>query len=134
MNKLLAAGIFGILAGGLACTVQAQTGPTTEIATAHAHALMAQSAKTVAEAHAHLHHVINCLVGPKGTGFDAAAGNPCKGQGDGAIPASAGNAMAQDKLKTALADAKRGLRSTALAGAQADAAKAAAKLQASPAR
>jgi uncharacterized membrane protein len=31
----------------------------------------------------HLHHVLNCAVGPDGMGFDAAAGNPCKGQGNG---------------------------------------------------
>ena len=27
--------------------------------------------------------MLNCAVGPDGMGFDAAAGNPCKGQGNG---------------------------------------------------
>ncbi len=133
MNRLLVAGVTGILVGGLAFTAQAQTGPTTEVATAHAHALMAQNAKTVAETHTHLHHVINCLVGPKGSGFDAAAGNPCQGQGDGALPAAAGNAALQSKLRAALADARSGLKANKLASAQADARKAAAALQAAPA-
>ena len=34
----------------------------------------------------HMHHVLNCLVGPNGKGFDESFGNPCNGQGQGAIP------------------------------------------------
>ena len=39
-------------------------------------------------AHKHLQHAVNCLVGPNGKGFDAAAGNPCGKAGNGAIPDS----------------------------------------------
>lgn len=34
----------------------------------------------------HLHHTLNCLVGPQDKLFDASAGNPCQGQGDGYLP------------------------------------------------
>src|SRR5690348_18093879 len=71
MNKLLVVGITGALAGGLALAASAQThSAKDEISTAHAHAVLAQSATSVAMAHTHLHHVINCLVGPNGSGFE----------------------------------------------------------------
>ena len=34
----------------------------------------------------HLHHTLNCLVGPQDKLFDASAGNPCQGQGNGYLP------------------------------------------------
>jgi hypothetical protein len=75
-----------------------------------------------------MHHVINCLVGPKGNGFDAAADNPCKGLGNGAIPDSKGDAALQAKLKAALTDARAGLSAYDLAGIHANGKKAAAAL------
>jgi len=129
MNKLLVLGITTAL-GGLTCTAFAQThSAKDEISTAHAHALMAQSATSVAMAHTHLHHVINCLVGPGGSGFDAAAGTPCKGQGNGAIPDAATDHALHAKLENALSDAQAGLKSESLAAVQQDAGKAAAGLQ-----
>jgi hypothetical protein len=129
MNKLLVVGITTAL-GGLACTAFAQThSAKDEIGTAHAHALMAQSATSVAMAHTHLHHVINCLVGPGGNGFDAAAGDPCKGQGNGAIPDAMADHALHAKLESALGDAQAGLKSESLAAVQQDAGKAAAGLQ-----
>ncbi|MBS0380816.1 MAG: hypothetical protein JSR56_00155 [Proteobacteria bacterium] len=132
MKKLLAMGIAGALATGLSFAAFAQGSASNEVSTAHAHALMAQSATTLAEAHTHLHHVINCLVGPKGTGFDAKAGNPCQNQGDGAIADSASDQALHGKLQSALADAQSGLKSDSLSSAQQDAAKAAAALGATP--
>ena len=129
MNKLLTMGVAAALATGISCGALAQTGTSTEVATAHAHALMAQNAKTIDEARTHLHHVVNCLVGPKGTGFDAKPGNPCKGQGNGAIPDTGSDAALHSKLQTALTDAQTGLKAGSLASAQQDAAKAAATLQ-----
>jgi hypothetical protein len=55
------------------------------ISTAATHAGMAASGTDVVGVRRHLHHVLNCLVGPDGQGFDAAAGNPC-GAAGGAIP------------------------------------------------
>jgi hypothetical protein len=110
----------------LAQTPSAQT----EINTAHTHAKYAAAAPTVAVSHVHLHHVINCLVGPKGTGFDAGQADPCKGQGNGALPDAKGNAAVQEKLETALKQAQAGLQSNDLKTAHADADKVAATLAA----
>lgn len=122
------------LATGLTITASAQDKAATEVTTAHAHALMAQHAATLTMADAHLHHVINCLVGSKGAGFDAAAGTPCKGQGNGAIPDSASDQALRAKLETALTEARAGLESSTLASAQQAAAKVAAALQSTPAQ
>lgn len=135
MNKFLASAVTCVLAGGLAFTAMAQTqSAKTEVSTAHAHALMAQHAGTLKMTHTHLHHVINCLVGANGQGFDAKAGNPCKGQGNGAIPDSKGDSALHAKLQSALDDAKAGLKATSKSAAQADAAKAVAALAAAPAQ
>lgn len=134
MNKWLAVGVAAALATGFSFAAVAQGGASNAASVAHAHALMAQSAKTLDMAHTHLHHVVNCLVGPKGAGFDAKAGDPCKGQGNGAIPDSASDAALDTKLKSALADAQSGLKSNTLSDVQADAAKAAAALGATPAQ
>ncbi len=133
MNKFVATGMACVLAGGLAFAAVAQTtSAKAEISTAHAHALMAQNATSVKMAHTHLHHVINCLVGSNGQGFDASAGNPCKGKGNGAIPDSAGQSAVHAQLQTALADAKAGIAASSLSTIHSDAAKAAAALQATP--
>ncbi len=88
-----------------------------ELDTAVQHAEFAAAAKDVKMAHAHLHHVINCLVGPKGKGFDAKQLDPCKGMGNGAIPDS--SAAAQKKeLRAALRKAEQGLKESQLATAQ----------------
>ena len=47
-----------------------------ELSIAQTHAGMAATQADIAMAHMHLQHAVNCLVGPGGTGFDAAAGNP----------------------------------------------------------
>jgi hypothetical protein len=130
VKTTLLVGLSGAMATGLAFAGSPPGDAHAEIGTAHAHALMAKSATTVAMAQTHLHHVINCLVGPNGTGFDAGAGNPCKDHGNGAIPDSAGNSALHGKLQSALADAQAGLESDSLAAVQGDAGKAAATLQA----
>lgn len=56
-----------------------------EIRTALTHAGFASKYDTLKEVDLHLHHVLNCLVGSKDSRFDAAAGNPCQGQGNGVI-------------------------------------------------
>jgi hypothetical protein len=57
-----------------------------EISTAATHATLASEAGALDGVHMHLHHTLNCLVGPGGTGFDAKQINPCAGSGSGAIP------------------------------------------------
>lgn len=101
-----------------------------EIAKAHAHALMAQGAKTLEKAHTHLHHVVNCLVGPHGNGFDATTGNPCAGMGQGALSDSSGNSSAHMRVNKALDMARKGLAANDLSTVQNDASRAAHLLQA----
>jgi hypothetical protein len=88
-----------------------------EAETAAVHANLASNSSSLADAQTHLHHVVNCLVGPAGEGFDAKAGNPCKAQGDGAIADSA-DAATKKKLGAALAKAKAGLAATDLTAAK----------------
>src|SRR6185312_2355242 len=65
---------------------RAESDPAKEISTAANHAGLAAKATDMKTTQMHLHHVVNCLVGPKGKGYDATPGNPCKDQGNGAIP------------------------------------------------
>jgi hypothetical protein len=100
---------------------ETDTAVSKQIGTASAHAGMALGATDLKTAHTHLHHVINCLVGPSGKGFDAQEADPCKGQGQGAIVDAKGDAASESKLHTALTQAEHGLKSTTLDGAHADA-------------
>lgn len=101
----------------------------TQTDTAAVHAGMALGATDLKTAHAHLHHVVNCLVGPAGKGFDAKAEDPCKGMGAGAISDAKGNAKAESQLRSALKEARKGLAATTLAAAHADAQQAMKTLQ-----
>lgn len=83
-----------------------------QIATAEVHAQMAASVKDINMVHAHLHHVINCLVGPKGKLFDSKAEDPCQGMGDGAINDLADSPKLHAKLEMAVEHAERGIKST----------------------
>ncbi len=59
----------------------------TEIKTAAYHASeLAQKGAAIAAVRLHGQHTINCLEGPAGMHFKAAAGYPCQGQGTGIIP------------------------------------------------
>ena len=101
-----------------------------QMGTASAHAGMALGAADLKLAHTHLHHVINCLVGPSGKGFDAQEEDPCKGMGQGAIVDAKGDAASESKLHTALTQAEHGVKTTTLDGAHADAQKVLDTLQA----
>ena len=92
-----------------------------QVQTAAAHAGMALGAPTLAKVHMHLHHVLNCLVGPGGAGFDANALDPCKGMGHGAIRDAAGDPGAQASLRKVAAEAMRGEHARTLPAAHADA-------------
>jgi hypothetical protein len=90
-----------------------------ELTTAITHAGLAAGSTDLKMVQTHLHHVVNCLVGPGGAGFDAGQANPCKDQGMGAIPDAPPDK--QKILQTALASAQSGLAETDLAKAQASA-------------
>lgn len=88
-----------------------------ELSTAQTHAGMASTQTDIAMAKKHLQHAVNCLVGPSGAGFDAAAGNPCGKAGNGAI-ADTTNAAQKAKLTSIAASAKTGIGSSDLATVQ----------------
>ena len=88
-----------------------------EVATATFHAGLAAGSKDLKTVQSHLHHVVNCLVGPKGTGFDANELNPCKDQGDGALMDTM-DAAHKKTLQGALDYAMAGLKTMDLASAQ----------------
>lgn len=87
------------------------------LSTAQTHAGMASTQTDIAMVHRHLQHAVNCLVGPGGTGFDEAAGNPCAKAGPGAIP-DATDAALKAKLTTIAASAKTGVGNADLAASQ----------------
>ncbi len=103
---LLAAGCLAVSSAAMA---DAASSAMKQVATAVEHAHYSSQGKTAKVVHLHLHHVINCLVGAKGDGFYAKAGDPCKGQGDGALNdlQSAGNSVPDmAKVQTLLEQAK----------------------------
>ena len=91
--------------------------PAQEAATGAVHAGLAAQAATIEQVHMHLHHTVNCLVGPKGQGFDANEANPCQKLGDGAIPDTTDSAT-KAKLTAALAKAQAGLQTDELTRAK----------------
>ena len=88
-----------------------------ELTIAQTHAGLAAKAADLKMTQMHLHHAVNCLVGPGGAGFDAAAGNPCGKAGAGAIPDST-DAAQKAKLQSIVDSATPGLTATDLASAQ----------------
>jgi len=94
----------------LSSTALAQGGDVAkELGAASKHAELSVASQSVEVATMHLHHVINCLAGPHGAGFDAAAGNPCKGMGDGALRDAPKGSESHSKALHALAIARRGI-------------------------
>ncbi|CAA7617577.1 hypothetical protein [Magnetospirillum sp. SS-4] len=114
--------LFVLAAAGLALVAAqpaAAADAAKEITTAAAHAGMAAGSPDMKMVQSHLQHVVNCLVGPGGAGFDANQANPCKGQGMGAIPDSpADKRMA---LEAALKMARDGMAESDLDKAKAKA-------------
>ena len=89
-----------------------------EMATAEAHAGFAVKATDMKGVQMHLQHVVNCMVGPNGKGFDASPGNPCKDQGAGVMPDFKGTRAKRHALQQALDDARAGLKATDVAVAR----------------
>jgi len=91
--------------------------PAKEAATAEQHAGFAAAAKDITAVHQHLQHAVNCLIGPKGPGFDAKEANPCKDMGEGAVTDTA-DAKKKSELLEACKKAASGIKETDLAAAQ----------------
>jgi len=98
-----------------------------QIVLAEQHAGLAAQSVDVALVHAHLHHALNCLVGPGGPGFDAHEMNPCANAGNGAIPD--GGILKKLPLEAAAAEARKGIAEPDLAKAQLHAVKTAEMLK-----
>jgi len=106
--------VFG--AGLVSASAKADVDSTKEVTTAARHAGLAAQAADLKGTQTHLHHVFNCLVGPRGREFDDKEANPCKDQGNGAIPDTT-DEVRRTALIQALAKANEGLRQTDLAAA-----------------
>lgn len=91
-----------------------------EIMRAAEHAEYASEATSIDDVHFHLHHSLNCLVGPAGQGFDGTQLNPCRGAGDG-ILADVHDAALAAKFEDAARKARAGLATNDLAVAKSDA-------------
>jgi hypothetical protein len=98
-----------------------------QLAVAQTHAGLAAKAAAVDGVHMHLHHALNCLVGPGGAGFDAGQANPCAKAGNGALP-EATDAGQKAKIEAAATKISAGIAATDLAAAQTAATEAAAAI------
>src|ERR1700750_292533 len=107
VNRIAMAAVIG---GLLTCPVAAYADAASEIATAAEHAGLAAAAPNLTQTHMHLHHVMNCLVGPKDGDFDKTNMNPCAQQGTGAFPDQS-NPDIKVKLQNAMSLAGDGIAS-----------------------
>jgi hypothetical protein len=121
--------VFGamIMSAALVSGAALADGPQ-QVQTATTHAGFAAAADDIAGVMRHMHHTLNCLVGPSGQGFDASAGNPCNGQGQGAIPDTA-DAATKMKLQAAAAKVRETVAMNDYAAAKQSAAGVAAMLK-----
>ena len=109
-------GLFGL--GTLASAASLQGAVLNQANIAIAHADLAMGAPDLNASHMHLHHVINCLVGPKSSAFDFQSEDPCLAIGKGAIVDANGDAALVTQLNRALALSEAGLKTTSLTASQ----------------
>lgn len=116
MKRFLAVAVSVALGSALSLTAMAAPGHANkEIATAIIHANVASKVDSLDGVHLHLHHVLNCVVGPRSKQYSAAAeklsANKCVGLGNGALPDSHDAAVRSD-LQQAVKLADAGVRAT----------------------
>lgn len=99
-----------------------------EINNAASHAGLAAQAGNINGVHTHMHHALNCLVGPQGEGFDAKEMNPCAQSGSGAIPDET-DQMKKSKLMAARDDLNKGIADINMNSAKASASAAQAAIE-----
>ncbi|HTX24028.1 MAG TPA: hypothetical protein VMD03_05180 [Steroidobacteraceae bacterium] len=120
---------LALLCGALtALPIAARADIAGEVMAAATHAGLSAHATTVAMAHTHLHHTLNCLVGPGGRGFDSKELNPCNGLGNGAIPDATDSAQ-KKMLERIAARTRAALKSEDLATVTKDAQRIQSELQ-----
>jgi len=96
-----------------AATAVAQGAFATQLATAVQHAEFSMGSDDHAVAVRHLGHVLNCIAGVGGEGFDGSWGHPCDGQGSGLLTDLADQSRADD-----LAVVLRAAHALAMAGVE----------------
>jgi len=116
MSKRFAVAAFALLLASPAFAADLRS----EIVNAGEHAEYAGEATNIDEVRFHLHHALNCLVGPKGEGFDRTQMNPCVNSGNGIIPDET-DPKRIAVFQGAAAKAREGLATNDLAAAKADA-------------
>ena len=102
--------IVAVISGLLTFPIAAYADAKSEIATAAQHAGLAAAAPNLVQTHMHLHHAMNCLVGPQDADFDKTNTNPCAQQGKGAFPDES-DAEIKTKLQNAMSAAADGIAS-----------------------
>lgn len=112
-----ALGLAALCAGLAAMPGAAFADVASEIVAAATHAGFAAHSDKIEMVHAHMHHALNCLVGPGGNGFDTTALNPCKNNGNGAIPDTS-DAAKKKSLEDIAAKLRAGVADNTLASAQ----------------
>ena len=118
LNRIAIAAVSG---GLLTFPIAAYADAASEIATAAQHAGFAAAAPNLAQMHMHLHHVVNCLVGPRDGDFDKTIMNPCAQEGNGAFPDESDPAI-KAKIQSVMSVAEDGIASSDEATAKKDAA------------
>jgi hypothetical protein len=102
--------IVALVSAALTLPMAAYADAKSEIATAAQHAGLAAAAPNLAQTHMHLHHAMNCLVGPRDADFDKTNMNPCAQQGNGAFPDESDPDI-KVKLQNAMSAAADGIAS-----------------------
>ena len=124
LRKITVTLLGAILIGSIASSqmIEAPSGNlATQLATAVTHAGFSASAEAIEMATTHLGHVLNCIVGTDGEGFNADWGNPCGSQGAGIINELASHPQAADLealVESARALAAQGVTQTSLVAVQ----------------
>jgi hypothetical protein len=111
MKKILVLAALPLLATPAFADVASQ------IAAARAEAVTASTTADIEGIQSHLHRAANCLVNSDSGSYRAEVGNPCDGQGDGAI-ADTTLPLQKQKLKDALITIGSGCTQTEVTIAQ----------------
>lgn len=114
-TRLIGSSIAAAAIASLSLATAQADGPQA-VATAAQHARLAAGSAAINAVHLHLHHVLNCLVGPDGEGFDEDSGNPCAATG-GAIPQTSDSEM-KAELEELAEQVRGGIANQDLAAAQ----------------
>ena len=106
--------IAAVISGLSTFPIVAYADAKSQIATAAQHAGLAAAAPNLLQIRMHLHHAMNCLVGPQDAEFDKTNMNPCAQQGKGAFPDTSDPEI-RTKLQNAMSAAADGIASNSTA-------------------